>query len=467
MRGCVYSIVVAVIACGCATAPEPGATGELARAEVVASAASLVAAGITRVSVVSDGATADLVLNGASGSYAGTLILPMGGHSVVASAFAGETLVGRSRPASVTITAGVVTRMALEILDLRPDAPPLFGPIVDTLTFPTTVNAGASTTFATTAVAPSGDALSYAWSSSCADAVFSAPAAATTSWSKASQGACMITVVVTANGLTAQRSFGIVVFPAGAASGAADITSTFLAKPTVVWSFAPGTMAVSQQNASCDVVAGSNASCQFTLASPDVAAYQATVIDWGGGVAGTLTVADNCGGRFGTAAQDFSDLTGFWLPPVVGGTCLVTATATTLEGVTGTITAAVVSDAGAPPPATQPPSVSALLDVVLSQTMQANIFLGNPTPPPTVIAPGLQMLASASVGWRDGLPGSVTVVDSCTGAQPTKPLFGFDWETSFWITATAPGTLCTVTLTATNLQGVSHSLAAQYRVASP
>jgi hypothetical protein len=66
------------------------------------------------------------------------------------------------------------------------------------------------------------------------------------------------------------------------------------------------------------VVAGGNTSCQFTVASPGVAAYQATVIDWGGGRPGTLTVSDTCGGRFGKAAQDFSDLMGFWLPPVAG-----------------------------------------------------------------------------------------------------------------------------------------------------
>jgi hypothetical protein len=43
----------------------------------------------------------------------------------------------------------------------------------------------------------------------------------------------------------------------------------------------------------------------------------------------------------------------------------------------------------------------------------------------------------------------------------------FDTSTRFWTIPTTPGTMCTVTMQATNLEGVTHSVSASYRIGAP
>jgi hypothetical protein len=473
MRGYLYAFACSALWTGCVTTNSDSvAESDQARAEIRVDTAALSAAAITRVSVESDGSTADLSFNPMTGGYDGSLILASGPHSVVASAFAGDQLIGRSQPGPVSVAAGVITRVELRMLDLRPDAAPLFGPIVDTLSFPTTTNAGAAASFAIAAVAPGGDPLTYAWTTDCLDATFSAPAAATTTWSKPAQGTCNIAVTVTSNSLSVHRSFGIVVFPSGAATGAAGVSAELITAPKLVWSFAPGTTPVSQSNASCSVMAGDNASCQFIVASPQPVAYHATVVDWGGGVPGTLTVSDDCGGRFGLSSQSFDDRIGFWLPPLAGDLCILTARATSGDGLTSSIAAAVVADAGAPPAVTQPPAQSATLFYSLTPNQQGTIFLSNPPPALTMLRAGVSLGLSDFVNWADGLPGTVTVVDSCVGAQPVTVFdFGFgvdtDVSSQVWTAPTTQGVLCTITVQATNLQGVASTVSGQYQTTAP
>jgi hypothetical protein len=224
---------------GCVAANrDPGAAAEQARLEIQVDAAALAAGSITRVSIESDGATADLAFSAATGSYDGSLLLTVGHHDMVASAFTGDDAIGRSQPAPVDIAAGVVTRVELKILDVRP-ADPSFGPIVDALSFPTSSAVGASSTFAISATSPAGDPLSYAWTTDCTDSTFGAPAAATTTWTKWSQGGCMVGVAVTSGGFTVERSFAVVVFPAGSATGAAGVSGTFVPAPKVRWALLP------------------------------------------------------------------------------------------------------------------------------------------------------------------------------------------------------------------------------------
>jgi hypothetical protein len=73
------------------------------------------------------------------------------------------------------------------------------------------------------------------------------------------------------------------------------------------------------------------------------------------------------------------------------------------------------------------------------------------------------MLLTASVSWFDGLPGTLTVQDSCAGPLPINDAFeGYD--TAYWTIPSTIGTLCTITVHTTNLQGVSQDVAAQYRI---
>src|SRR5262249_37447330 len=151
------------------------------------------------------GQSQDLVQNFTTGTFDGTLILPAGTQSLVASAFSGDTLVGQSQPVSVDVQPGVVTRVTVRILDLTTDTP-IYGPIVDSLSLPTTTEAGTHVTFAISVVAPLGDPVSYSWTSDCPDSAFSTPDAAATGWSKPTQGACNITVTATSNGFSVAQS---------------------------------------------------------------------------------------------------------------------------------------------------------------------------------------------------------------------------------------------------------------------
>jgi len=339
----IHVLIVSALATGCGTAPmQPRAADHQGMAEFRVDAGPSLAVNLTRVTVEAAGQSQDLAAN-AGGVFTGAMLLPTGMQTLVARAFSGDTQVGASQPTTVAVTAGIVTRVMLRILDTT-DTRPIFGPIFDSLVFPTSVEAGSSGTFTISVVAPAHDPVTYSWTSSCADSVFSAPDAATTSWSRPAPGGCEIDVVATSNGFTVAQSFDIVVFPSGANSGAVDINGVFVAAPI---------LELDLESLHCDVSPGTNASCASTLASPVSTIYKAVVFSWGVSTPGTIEVSDDCRGRV-TRDQTSPDLVGgTWLPPVRGGLCTVTARAVNGDGVAGTISAAVLTRPGAVP-TTQP-----------------------------------------------------------------------------------------------------------------
>jgi hypothetical protein len=67
--------------------------------------------------------------------------------------------------------------------------------------------------------------------------------------------------------------------------------------------------------------------------------------------------------------------------------------------------------------------------------------------------------------WADGHPGSLTITDDCGGAQPEpNNLFFFDTQ---WTLPSEPGRICTTTVRATNLEGVSSDAVARYQLVAP
>jgi hypothetical protein len=395
------------------------------------------------------GQSQDLVLNYATNTYDGTMILPVGPQSLVARAFAGTTLVGASNPTGVTIEPGQVLHVEMRILDLTGSAPPLYGPILDSLTFPTTTQAMAPVTFATSVVAPVGDPVTYAWSSNCSDSTFSAPAAATTSWSKAAQGSCTITMLATSNGLSLVQSFGIVVFPPGSGSGGVDVSASFIAAPSLY---------LSLPEASCYIWPGGNSSCSVAMASPNVVSYGVNVTNWGGSTPGALTVSDNCGGHFGTGYTSPDSRSGYWLPPLGAGVCILTATAVSGDGLVSTLSAAILVRAGTPATA-QPPSIYAQMNPGPFCVFDSN----SPTPTDCGTIPaGTQMVLYSSLYWADGHPNSVTLLDDCNGGlvQPSNA-YSF---TSPWNLPSAPGQICTMTIRAANLQGSTSDASVRYHL---
>jgi hypothetical protein len=451
MRAGICSVIASVIAVGCATAGhETTVTDRQGLAELQVDAAPLLAAGITRVTVDGAGRSQELALNFATGTYDGTIFLPSGSQSLVASAFASDTLVAQSRPTPVEVQPGAITRVVIRILDLSMQGPPVYGPIIDSLTFPTSTEAGASVSFAISVVAPAGDPVTYQWSSSCADSTFSAPTAGTTSWSKPTEGACTITVLATSNGFTTAQSFGIIVFPAGAGSGAVNVSGVLVTAPQ---------MFLSLPEVGCFTEIGLNASCPGTIASPSTAQFQLSVFNWGNSPPGTLELSDSCGGRFGTSSRSPGDIVGFWLPPVGGGLCILTARAVNGDGLVSTVTAAVLTHAGTPA-TPQPPTIG--IQISSNNGSCFAVAPGDPVTCPVPVQAGTQVSLFGSTGWADGHPGSLTINDDCAGPQPAPS------NTSFfgavWTVPTAPAT-CTVTVRATDLEGVATDAIMHYPVA--
>lgn len=452
LRLCTCALL-STLTIGCVTTAEDPAddvgTIDQGLTEIRIDARSLLAANITRVTLEAGGQAADLTLNLATGTYDGSLILPIGTQSLVAKAFAGADLVGASNPIAVTIATGQVTRVELRILDLTGSAPPLYGPLLDSLVHPTTAQAAAPVALAAQVIAPAGDPVTYAWSSSCADSAFSAPAAAATSWTKATPGSCTITMSATSNGFSLAQSFPIVVFPAGSSSGAVEVGAAFISTPTLFLSL-PGT--------GCFVSPGSNASCAAPTASPSTTAYELSVTSWGGSTAGTLALSDSCGGHFGTVNSGPDFRSGAWLPPVGAGLCILTATATSADGLVGTLSAAILVRAGTPA-AAQPPQIFA-------QVFPNFCGFDSNAPAPIDCGPipaGTVTSLFGNVSWADGTPESLTLIDSCSGGGLIQPSNAFNFSSPWTLPAT-PGQTCTLTVRAKNLQGGTSEASAQYHL---
>jgi hypothetical protein len=447
MQASMRTIITCLVAVGCATAQEP--TENEGIAEIRVDASALVAADITRVTVIAGAMAQDLVFNPSTITFDGTLFLQSGPQSLVAQAFSGDILVAQSPPTLIDVVEGVVTRVELRILDVGTSAPPIYGPIIDSLTYPTTTQAGTSVTFAVSAVSPSNDPVTYSWSSDCPDSTFSAPRAATTSWSKPGEGTCTISVQAASNGFTTGQSFSIVVFPTGSGTGAVKVSGVLVSAPLLHLGFFGS-------NLDCSFFPGSNASCPQTIALPSASQYAMNVPDWGGSSPSTLEIHDNCGGRFGLTVRSSDFRRGYWLPPAAGGLCIVTARAVNSDGLASNLTAAIVAHPGTPRTA-QPPRISAQIG--------GFCFPNSEVPEPLdcgEVAAGTNTFLIVSVNYADGLPGSVEVLDNCGGAEPL-PLSSVSFSKS-WQLPNTPGTTCTTTIRAINLEGGTAEVTSHYRL---
>jgi hypothetical protein len=406
-------------------------------------------ASLARMTVVVDGASQDLAFNQATGTFVASLFLTVGQHVVVGRAFAADdALIGESHPVAVQITTGAVTRIELRVLDLTGGTPSVFGPLFDSLTFPTSTQAQQSASFALSVIAPAGDPVSYAWTSDCSDSVFSAPGAATTGWTKPSAGSCTVNVAASSNGFTLVRSFQIVVFPPGSGDGAADVSATFILAPQLFTNLA-----------NCGVVAGNDSSCQAEITAPSVAPVSVGVFSWGGSSPGSFEVSDDCGGSVGLDTQFPDFVSGFWLPPVAGGLCILTVRAISADGVIGKMSIAVLTRPGTAPPIPPVPQMFA------SGGNCTLVPTGAPPPDCGAFAAGAQRTVNASVSLTGGHFGSAVVIDSCAGTFPVRPSPGLGQMVGTWtVPGAAPGTMCLTKLRVTTLEGSVGELHAKYRL---
>ena len=443
MRALQALIILTAVAGCAADRPAPPATDQQGIAELRVDAGPLVIFGITRVTAEAAGQSAELAFDDNNATYAGTLILPSGTQSLIVRAFNGDAEVGKSQPTPVDVVTGAVIRVMLQIFDTRHDQPPTFGPLFDSLTFPTTAQAGDVATFALSVIAPAGDPVSYAWGSDCPDATFTASGGAITGWSKPTQGVCAVSVTATSNGFAISRSFSIVVFPAGA-SGAVEIVAGFVFAPAI---------SLQVPGVGCFDSSDPNSSCPDPIASPSVSFFQVVVPGWGGSSPGSLELTDNCGGHIGFTFQGTDSLSGAWLPPIDAGVCILTARAVSAAGAVASRAVAILVHAGTTPQP-QPPEIGASLDGCVLQP-------GTPADCGTLFA-GQTLFLGGSVNWHDGNQGEpVAIEDSCIGPLSTP---GFSSFFLSWSVPSLPTATCTVTVTAINLQGQVTQSSALYHV---
>ena len=310
------------------------------------------------------------------------------------------------------------------------------------MTHPLSTVANQPTALSATVVDPDGQPVNVSWSSDCLDGQFTDPESATTEWTKSTQGTCTISMTASDGELTTVDSFKVVVFGEGANTGAVDVNGVFVAAPNIY-------LNLGAPNAFCDVFTGAvDGTCSGEIASPEVASLNAFV-EWGFSEPGTVEVSDNCGGSLQLFGQDPFFLGGEWRPPTGQTVCLISVRASTPEGVSSEVSAAILVRDGQPPP---PPA---------GAQIEANFFHGGgscflPLGETLVDCPQMQVddigFLDATVDWGGQPPGFVEVFDSCGGEflilDNQDPFFVHaEWLTS------QPGD-CELRLRAVQIDGV-------------
>ena len=277
---------------------------------------------ITRMSVQVD-AGEEIDLDVGVDQFTGLLVVPAGDRSFVGRAYdATGTLVGQSRTLQAHVTAGVIQGVELAILDLT-QSESHFGPAVLGLTYPETGEVDAPFTLSFNVVNPDGSPVAIQWTSNCADGVFSDPTAATTTWTKPAVGGCAISVSATSGGFTVSRTFSVIVFPAGSQQGAVEITGRFVPAP------AQPQLSLSYSNGSCTITAGTaDSTCQSPVQRGEAVNFSVYAYDY----YNTVTIADDCGGRFYYSYDYGYQKGGYWYAPADKASCIITATLTNSSG---------------------------------------------------------------------------------------------------------------------------------------
>ncbi len=220
----------------CTTPPQP--TGSV---QFTASTQALSASDITRVKVTvsaSDMSSRVVELAKSNGTWGGLIgNIPAGSNrSFLAEAFdSSNTRRFQGQTSGVTITANQTTAVAITLQEIAP--PPPYAneaPVIDSLVASSTsVQTGASLSLNVTVHDPNaGDTLTLAWTAS--GGSFSAPAAASTSWTApSSTGVQTLTFTVTDSQGAAVSVSLVVNVVSGTATGNAAVNISFNLFPTV------------------------------------------------------------------------------------------------------------------------------------------------------------------------------------------------------------------------------------------
>jgi hypothetical protein len=219
-----------LLACGQEAEPTPEPSG------VMLTIQGLSLDQITQVVVTAQpsGVSATLTRTPPSTFFQGTLTLPAGTYVLTAQAFTADTSQGpvASGSASVTVTAGATSAVMIYMLDPTPDpGQQTLEPIIKSLTASKADPlAGEAITLTSNVVHPTGAAITYAWSSSCASSVFADASAATTTWSASAAGTCVLTLTASVADKSATASVTVTVQPS---PGTVNTGATYVPRPYI------------------------------------------------------------------------------------------------------------------------------------------------------------------------------------------------------------------------------------------
>jgi len=438
---CIWTVCAVVIGCA---APGPDSAGDVRQDIAEISVSANVVDFAVHVILDVDGETKELTFQPTAATATGSLFVTPGTRTVVARAFLNDELIAASNPVIVEAQALVTTHVALRLIDVS--APqPRFGPIFDSIVFPTAVQAGVNAAFSATAVSPGNDPITYRWSSSCPDSTFGTTDTPTTTWFKPAVGSCQVTIVAVSRGISTSASFTIEVFPAGQADGAFDVTAVIVFNPQVF-------LTLDGLACGTDSSVGGG-SCSSTIGLPSTSTFFMTVDDWRLSTPGTLDLSDSCGGEVRIVATTSTSIEGVWSPPASGGLCFLTGRAINGDGGVATVVAAVVTHPGTPGTSSVP-QIDARVSVGNGPCRFQNSAGSEPTQCGTAQSIFFAEV-EPTVDWGTGDPGTVRIAADCGGPPSTRVPYE-------WMPRGASGDRCTVTVRATSLQGVEGIAQAQF-----
>jgi hypothetical protein len=234
-------VAALLAACAPAETSEGRLTGvdEAGEAVVSVAAESLTAAGVKTIHVKATPSNVerDLVYDAWTSRFKGTLVFPpeVSGPQLLQAVASGDAGALGWGEVGVHITPGrrasaVLRIFSRDFLAGARDFPPLIQSLAASSLEP---QPGEPVQLVAVAVDIDGDDIAYQWSDDCAGS-FASPRAASTAWSKATAGACTLTLAAYAHfGSTSEALAVTVLSRAGRAEGSATVEGTYVSRPLI------------------------------------------------------------------------------------------------------------------------------------------------------------------------------------------------------------------------------------------
>ncbi len=297
-------------ACGSAQTPtyETPAAAKSGKTLVSVKAADVTGAGVT-VSAQPAGITQALTQD-TSGNFSGALVLPSGSETLTAVVTDANGNTIGTGSTSVVVVEGVSSAVALTIAG-TPQGQSSIAPILTAVTVSNlTATAGEAVTVSASATDLQGNAVTYQWTSTCADGAFADATAATTTWSKASEGACTLTVTATSSAGAASQSLNVAVL-SGPGDGAVTITGTF------VQAWIQEIFVSSPAGNAAWIFPSSSADSSMTSAMTAGVGTSVYLYVSSNGTGETATLTDSCGGVIANSQAGSYEYVFTWTPASV------------------------------------------------------------------------------------------------------------------------------------------------------